>query len=152
MTIEQSARTRARYVIVAGFFAVAAGSLVTLTQWLAEGSLKFNSNFDIEEFAVALSSLAALFSWWFLAQVISKAGIEQRLVRRALTGLAVQQLLLAVSAFAIVFLFTAISWQVLAETLSGAGSLLISLGFLTMALTYRGDTELPVSIDTPAIV
>ena len=152
MAIEQSARTRARYTIVIGFVVVAAGSLTTLIQWLVEGQLRYSSNFDIEEFAVALSSLAALFAWWFLSQVIANIHSDTQLVGSALAGLAIQQVFLAVSAFAIVFLFNAISWQLVAESLSGAGSLLISLGFLTLMLTYRGDTELLASNDAPAIV
>jgi hypothetical protein len=139
-------------MIVTGFAVVAAGSLTTLIQWIGDGALRFSSNFDIEEFAVALSSLAALVAWWFLSQVIAKVGSERQLVRRALAGLAAQSLLLAVSAFAIVAIVNVITWQLVADTLSGAGSLLISLGFLTMMLTYRGDAELPVSIDTPTNV
>jgi hypothetical protein len=150
MELEQSSRIRARYTIVTGFVLVAAGALTTLIQFLADGALKLDSNFVIEEFAVTLSTVAALFAWWFLAQVVAKVDTDKKLVRRALTGLALQQVLLAISAFAIVVLFNAISWEVIAELLSGAGSLLISLGFLQMLLTYRGDAELPVSLDTPA--
>jgi hypothetical protein len=152
MEIEESARTRARYMIVTGYVVVAAGSLTTLIQWIADGALRFNSAFDVEEFAVALSSLAALVAWWFLAQVIAKIGSERQLVRKALVGLVVQQLLLASSAFAFISIVNAISWQLVAESLSGTGSLLISLGFLAMMLTYRGDAELPVLSDTPTNV
>jgi uncharacterized membrane protein len=63
--------------------------------------------------------------------------------------LAAQQVLLAISAFALIAVVNVISWQLVADSLSGAGSLLISLGFLLMMNTYRGDVELPVSIDTP---
>jgi hypothetical protein len=146
MVIEQ-ARTRARYTIVTGFVVVATGSLTMLIQWLGDGAIRYSSNFDVEEFAVAFSSLAALFAWWFLAQIIAKADPESRALRRALAGLAAQQVLLAISAFAFVAFFSVISWQIVAESLSGAGSLLISLGFLTMMLTYRGDSEAHVSID-----
>jgi hypothetical protein len=152
MVINQSARTRARYTIAAGFVVVAAGSLTTLIQFLSDGELRFSSNFDIQEFAVVLSTLAALFAWWFLAQFISKVDSESQLVRKALAGLAVQQVLLAIGAFAIVILFNVISWEVVAESLSGAGSLLISLGFFTMMLTYRGDTDPSDSIDSPATI
>lgn len=152
MEFDQAARSRAQYMIATGYVVIAAGSLTILIQWIGDGALRFSSDFDIEEFAVALSSLAALVAWWFLAQVITKIGSERQLVRRALAGLAAQQVLLAISAFALIAVVNVISWQLVADSLSGAGSLLISLGFLLMMNTYRGDVELPVSIDTPTNV
>jgi hypothetical protein len=135
--VERS-RFRAEVEIVAGYAVAAIGALIGFISWAGVGSLRYSSNFDVQAIAALFAYFAGFAGWWFLTQIaVDNAGPQRRLLRRALTGLALEQLFVAIGVLAIEVAASEFGWSNLGSTLIGAGALLSALGFCSMQLTYR---------------
>ncbi|MGA7834766.1 MAG: hypothetical protein WCA31_06110 [Acidimicrobiales bacterium] len=134
----QSSRFRARVEIIVGYAVAAVGGLVGFINWASVGGLRLSSNYDVQSIAALFAYVASVAAWFFLTQMrVDNAGSQRSLLRKALWGLALEQLCVAVSVLAVVVNARDFGWSDLGLTLLGAGALLSALGFYSMLLTYR---------------
>ena len=145
-------RSRARIEIVFGYGVAATGGLIGLISWLAEGNIRYSSNADVQAFASAFALLAGFVVWWFLSQLVVDSAAHRLLVRRALTALVVENLLLAIGSLAFVIEFRDLnfSWSLAGDALIGLGALLSAVGFYSLLLTFRDGYGAPRPADAHA--
>jgi hypothetical protein len=142
-------RSRARIEIVFGYGVAATGGLIGLISWLAEGNIRYSSNADVQAFATAFAFVASFAVWWYLSQLVVDSASHRLLVRRALTALVVEDLLLAIASLAFVIEFRDLnfSWSLAGDALVGLGALLSAIGFYSLRLTFRDGLDTPQPAD-----
>ncbi len=143
-----TARDRARIEIVFGFSVTALGSLIGLIYWISEGGIRYSSNADVQSFASTFAFLAGAVVWWFLSEILTNDVTPRMLARKALLGLMLEELFIALASLAYVVEFRdlAFSWSLAGNTLVGLGALLSATGFYSMLRTYR-DAQLAQPVD-----
>ncbi len=151
MGATEGSRFRARVEIVVGYAVAAVGAVIGFISWAAVGGLRFSSNFDVQEIAVVLGFFAGVAGWFFLTQiVVGDTGPQRRLLRKALWGLALEQLCVGISVLAVELDASVFGWSNLGLTLLGAGALLSALGFYSMLVTYRDGFTRQARVGTPS--
>lgn len=146
-------RSRARVEILFGFCVTTLGALIGLIWWLSLGSVRYSSNIDVQSFASAFAFLASLAAWWFLSQIIVESASRRSLVRRALIGLMLDELFLAIAslAFVIDYRGEGLTWSLVGNGLIGLGALLSGFGFYSLRATFRDGSDVRTVLDAPSM-
>jgi hypothetical protein len=134
--------------IVTGFALVALGAIVNFAVLVSSNYFgEANGRADLQLFAVPLSSLAALWAWWFLSKIATVESAHAPLFKRAFLGLSLQNICLCLvfvdvlSVSAGLDKYTASLWlQVLGQASSAVGFFLMSQEFSNKEARIKEET------------
>ena len=123
--------------IVVGFALVALGGIVNFAVLVSNNYFgEVNGRTDLQLFVVPISSIAALWAWWFLSKIATAESAHAPLFKKAFLGLTLQNICLCLVYVDVLSVspglnkFTSSLWlQALGEASSAIGFLLMSRKF-----------------------
>ncbi|MGB7104656.1 MAG: hypothetical protein WBD82_08685 [Acidimicrobiales bacterium] len=152
--MNESLRTFARTMIVAGYVLATAGMVAEFSKQISMGYLLLSSKADVDLFAQVFASIADIAAWWFLTQLTLDTARQLTLIRRAFLALALQAAFASVTFFLFFDSFVHLSWDNAEIWGYGFGTIITAIGFFLMMLSYRSsaprdDNDWPLTEEGP---
>jgi hypothetical protein len=135
--VNQSLRSRARSIIIAGYAVVAIGMFAFFCWQASTGYLRLSSEADVNLFAELFASFAFVVAWWFLTQLMLDTSKQLLLIRRTFFTFGLATLFTAILYLVALVAYSEISWPYSVIWSGGFGNLIASIGFFLTWWSYR---------------
>jgi hypothetical protein len=123
--------------IVVGFVLLALGGIVNFAVLVSNNYFGGgNMRADLQLFAIPISSIAALWAWWFLCKIATTESAHAPLFKKAFLGLALQSLCLGLVFVNFLWMSPGLDKYTTSAWLEAIGQASVAIGFFLMSREF----------------